>query len=185
MTPFQSHHIHNITFFGWRPAFGGGSFRLPYSLFRSTLLYSIHFSSPVTICFKNRTFSLCFSRESHAEIWSRRFFCLTYVEPKHQSDSHNQAGANDFQRLIWIFWVCQLSPAWSNVDCSQLLFQYDPYQFQLVYLTMEHRAVRNLQHETSQTTFDMFNQSQHLLHTLHKSFCAFQLRFYLSWNNKA
>ena len=30
------------------------------------------------------------------------FFCLTYVEPKHQSDEHNQAGANDFQRLIWI-----------------------------------------------------------------------------------
>ena len=32
--------------------------------------------------------------------------------------------------------------------------------------------------------FDMFYPSQHLLHTLHKSF-AFQLCFYLSWNNKA
>ena len=31
------------------------------------------------------------------------FFRLTYVEPKCQSNSHNQAGANDFQRLIWIF----------------------------------------------------------------------------------
>ena len=31
------------------------------------------------------------------------FFHLTYVEPKHQSNSHNQASANDFQRLIWIF----------------------------------------------------------------------------------
>ena len=31
------------------------------------------------------------------------FFHLTYVEPKHQSDSHNQAGADDFQSLIWIF----------------------------------------------------------------------------------
>ena len=30
------------------------------------------------------------------------FFHLTYVEPKHQNDEHNQAGANDFQRLIWI-----------------------------------------------------------------------------------
>ena len=30
------------------------------------------------------------------------FFHLTYVEPKHQSNSHNQAGANDFQCLIWI-----------------------------------------------------------------------------------
>ena len=31
------------------------------------------------------------------------FFRLTYVEPKHQRDEHNQAGANDFQCLIWIF----------------------------------------------------------------------------------
>ena len=28
------------------------------------------------------------------------FFCLTCVEPKHQSDWHNQAGANDFQCLV-------------------------------------------------------------------------------------
>ena len=28
------------------------------------------------------------------------FVHLTYVEPKHQSDSRNQAGANDFQHLI-------------------------------------------------------------------------------------
>ena len=53
-TPFQSHHIHNVNFFGWRPAFGvvgGGSFHLPHDRFCSTLLYSSHFSSPVTICF--------------------------------------------------------------------------------------------------------------------------------------
>ena len=31
------------------------------------------------------------------------FFRLTNVEPKRQSDEHNEAGANDFQRLIWIF----------------------------------------------------------------------------------
>ena len=31
------------------------------------------------------------------------FLFLTYVEPKHQSDSRNQAGANDFQHLIWTF----------------------------------------------------------------------------------
>ena len=31
------------------------------------------------------------------------FVRLTYVEPKHQINSYNQAGANDFQRLIWIF----------------------------------------------------------------------------------
>ena len=32
---------------------GGGSLCLPHDLFSSTLLYSIHFSLPVTICFKN------------------------------------------------------------------------------------------------------------------------------------
>ena len=55
----QSHHIHNITFFGWRPSFGavgGGSFHLPHDLFCSALLYSIHFSLPITICLKNGTF---------------------------------------------------------------------------------------------------------------------------------
>ena len=51
---FQSHHIYNITFFGWRPDFSvdvGGSFCLSHNLFCSTLLYSIHFPSPVTVCF--------------------------------------------------------------------------------------------------------------------------------------
>ena len=109
---------------------GGGPFRLPHDLFRYALLYSIHFSSPVTICFKNGTFSLRFSRESHVEIRSRRlFFRLTYVETKHQSNPHNQAGANDFQRSIWISWVCQLSPTWYNTDCSQLLSRFDVINF--------------------------------------------------------
>ena len=96
----------------------------------------------VTICFKNGTF-LRLSRESPAEI-RRRFFCLTYVEPKHQSDSHNQDGTNDFQHLIWIFWVCRLSPTWYNVDCSQLMSRFDRYQLPLAYPTMEHGPARNL-----------------------------------------
>ena len=150
---------------------GGGSFPFPHNLFRSTLLYSIHFSSSITICFKNGPFSLRLSTESHAEIQSRRFFRLTSVEPKHQNNSHNQAGANDFQHLIWIFWVCRLSLAWYNVDHSQLMSRFDRYQLQLVYPTMEHCPARNLQHETSQTTFDTFDQSQHLFHILHKSLC--------------
>ena len=68
---------------------------------------------------------------------------------------------------------------------SQLTSRFDCYQLQLVHPTVEHHPARNFQHETSQTVFDMFDPSQHLLHTLHKSFTAFQLRFYLSWNNKA
>ena len=58
---FQHYHIHTITSSGWRMAFGvagGNSFHLPQNLFHSTLLYSIYFSSLITICFKNRKFSL-------------------------------------------------------------------------------------------------------------------------------
>ena len=41
--------------------------------------------------------------------------------------------------------------------------RFDYYQLQLVYPTVDHYPARNLQHETSQTTFDKFDQSQHLL----------------------
>ena len=61
--------------------------------------------------------------------------------------------------------------------------QFDCYQLQRVYPTVGHRPARNLQHKTLPTTFNTFNQSQHLLHTL--IIFAFQLWFYLSWNNKA
>ncbi|XP_032477221.1 testis-expressed protein 9 isoform X3 [Phocoena sinus] len=58
--------------------------------------------------------------------------------------------------------------------------KFDRCQLQLVYPTVEHCPVRKLQHQTSQTTFDVLDQSQRRLHTLHKSFSVFQLRFYLS-----
>ena len=60
--------------------------------------------------------------------------------------------------------------------------QFDRYQLQLVYcgaLPSEKSPARNFANH-----FDTFSQSQHLLHTLHKPFFAFQLRFYLSYNNK-
>ena len=60
---------------------------------------------------------------------------------------------------------------------------FDCYQVQLVYKTMEYRPAKNLEDKTLQNTFDMFDQSQHILQTLQKSFFAFQLCFYLSWNN--
>ena len=88
--------------------------------------------------------------------------------------------------LIWVFWVCRVSPTigfwWVEArgaakhviqcirwPCSKELFGQNVCSAK----------------KTSQTTFDMFDQSQHLLQTLHKSFFAFQLHFYLSWNNKA
>ena len=30
-------------------------------------------------------------------------FHVTYVEPKHQSNKHNQVSENNFECLIWIF----------------------------------------------------------------------------------
>ena len=45
------------------------------------------------------------------------------------------------------------------VDYCQLMSWFDCYQPQLVYPTMEHCPARNLQHQTLQTTFDMFDQS--------------------------
>ena len=56
-----------------------------------------------------------------------------------------------------------------SYDCSQLMSWFDHYQFQLVFLTMKHCPVKSLQHETT----DTFDQSQHLLHTLHRSFYFF------------
>ena len=35
--------------------------------------------------------------------YGQGFFRLTYVEPKHQNDSHNQAGANDFSTWFGCF----------------------------------------------------------------------------------
>ena len=108
--PFQSHHIHNFIFFELKPWplvwLVVGSFCLPHGLFCSILLYSIHFSSPVTICFKNGMFSLCLMKHfiMHVEIWSKKvFYHLTYVESKHQSDQCSQTSANGFLCLIWKF----------------------------------------------------------------------------------
>ena len=47
-----------------------------------------------------------------------------------------------------------------------MISQFHCYWFQLVYLTLEHHPAGNLQHEILQTTIDMFDQSQHLLHTM-------------------
>ena len=164
----------------------GGHFTFPviFSIPHYCTVPSFH--RPTEFVLKNG-FSLCFSRKLQVEIRSRRFF-FTYVEPKHQSDELDQAAANDFQHLIWVFWVCWLSPVWCTIDYSQLMSWSDCYQLQLVYPIVEHHPVRNLQHKTSKTTFDTFS---HSIFSIHGTifffffFFAFQLRFYLSWNNEA
>ena len=99
-----------------------------------------------------------------------RFYSLNLCGIQTSKRLTYQLGGNDFRYLIWIFWVCWLSPKWCNVDCSQLMSWFDRYQLQLVYPTREHGPGRNLQQETLQTSFDLFNQSQHLRHTREKSF---------------
>ena len=51
-----------------------------------------------------------------------------------------------------------------RVDCFQFLSRFDHYQLQLVSLTMEHHLARNLQHKTSQNTFDTFSHSTFSTH---------------------
>ena len=43
--------------------------------------------------------------------------------------------------------------------------------------TMGHCPARNLEHTTSETTFDTFNPSQHLFHRLHQSFLCISVVF--------
>ena len=68
---YIQHHLWMKTAFR---VVGDGSFHLPHGLFHFTSFYSIYFSLPIIICFKIRRFSLRFSRESHVEIWSRKYF---------------------------------------------------------------------------------------------------------------
>ena len=77
-----------------------------------------------------------------------------------------------------------LALVWYNIDCSQLMSWFDHCQLQLVYRTVEHHPVRNLQHEISQNTFT--HSISHSTFSTHcTSFLSYQLHFYLSWNNKA
>ena len=153
---------------------GGSSFRLPHDFLQSTLLYRIHFSWPVISCFKNRTVLLHLIRDSHVEIPARRvvlglfglfFFCVTYVEPKHQSYEHNHKffpmfdldilSMSSYLRVVQ-HWLFSMSP-------------FDRYQLQLVYLTVEGLIQWEIFSMKLQTTSEMFSQSEHLLHTLHNS----------------
>ena len=118
----------------------GGLFCLPNNFFLSVWLYSIHFSSPITTCFKVEHFHYVYVKnhlQKYDQEGSPTSPSLIYLEQKHQSVEHNQAGANDFQYLIWIFWVCWLPPEWYNIDSSQCL---DLHQLKIVYLIMENAA---------------------------------------------
>ena len=107
-------------------------------------------------------------------MWSRKFLSLNLCEMQTSQDAHNAkrltvpSCANDFQCLIWIFEVYGVYPTRYGIDYFKLMSQFDCYQLQLVYQTVERYPARNFQHKTSPITFDTPKQSQHLLHTLHK-----------------
>ena len=90
--------------------------------------------------------------------------------------------------MIWIFWVCWLSLVSHGVECwlssISMLTQSLSTPTGLPdrgALPSKKSPAWNIANHS-----DMFHQSQHLLHTQHKPFFfAFQLCFYLSWNNKA
>ena len=99
---------------------GGGSFCLPHNLFPSTSLYSIYFSSPNTICFKNRTFLLPFTGELHVERWSRRFFSLLT-----RNSDITAIDISELARVLLSAWSghserCSCLPA-AHADCSRRL----------------------------------------------------------------
>ena len=68
-TPLQSHQTDNIIFFWCNSAFDvvcGGSSRMDYNRFRTRLLQTIHFSSPVIILLKKESNSLRLRCKSQA-----------------------------------------------------------------------------------------------------------------------
>ena len=82
---------------------GGGSFHLPTisSIPLCCTVSTFHRLSQFVL--KTEHFHYISVENCMQKYDQEAFFLLTYVEPKHQSDSHNQTGANDFQFLIWIF----------------------------------------------------------------------------------
>ena len=80
--------------------------------------------------------------------------------------------------LIKIFWVCQLSPEWYNVDCSQLMSWFDGYWLQLLYLMWS-----IIQWEISSMKLRKPLFFWHIWSVISPS--TFSIHFkYLSWNNK-
>ena len=59
-------------------------------------------------------------------------FCLTYVEPKLQSNEHNQADANDLPCLIWIFEYISYLPCCITLIVFNYCLHWIPISLSLV-----------------------------------------------------
>ena len=110
--------------------------------------------------------------------YGQGFFHFTYVEPKFIKVINTNKLVKVILNACFEYFehVSYLS---SGTMLTVLLMSWlDQYQLQLLYPTVEHHPVRDLQPETSQTTFDMFDHSHHLLHILHKSFLCVSAVFF-------
>ena len=112
-------------------------------------------------------------------------FCLPYINP-----NVKEMNIIKLVQMIFNAWFGYFEYAsylsWYNIDCSQLMSQFDHYHFRLVSATMEHHAVRKNPGQ------NFTNHSRHFWsvtvpsqYTAEIFFCVFKLHFYLSWNNKA
>ena len=110
--------------------------------------------------------------------WPKRPFCFFHKT----QDTH--FSFSPVTLLIWIFWVCQLSPM-----VGRWLFWIKVLVWSLSAPSglPNHGAASSEKSPAWHFTTHSWHESQHLFHTLYKSFFffAFQLHFYLSWNNKA
>ena len=114
-----------------------------------------------------------FCWELDAEIQSRRFFFPLMCNPNIKVMNITKNGASDFQHLIWLFWVCQISLSWYNIDyfqCFNLItinFNWCAWVGSIIQQEISSMKLHKplLTHSiTSPYT------SPYLLHTLHKSF---------------
>ena len=84
--------------------------------------------------------------------------------------------------MIWIFWVCCLSPVWYNIHCSLLMSQFD-HQLQLVYSTWS-----IVQQDTSSTKLGkplLTCSISHSTFSIHctKFFVSVAFLLFLKWKN--
>ena len=85
--------------------------------------------------------------------------------------------------LVWLSCICQLSPMWYNIDCSQCLdfiainFNWSTWPWSIVQWNISSTKLHKplLIHSNHHSTFSIYCTF----------FFVFQLHFYLSWNYKA
>lgn len=102
------------------------------------------------------------------EIWSRLFH-LTYGT-QHRSNEHIQASENYFHQFDLDSRVMMGRISRTKLIAFQLMSQFDLYQFQLVYLTMEHCLVSEISSTKLHKSLSICSISHSIFHK-QKPFC--------------